>query len=185
MPDLQRITTEYVESQDRIRLCGESAPNQTVVLWLTQRLLNRLVPHLLGWLERQTGVSGGVGSDVRAEVVNNFAQQAAMASLEMQTPVQVHATQSAWLVLSVDVTVNQEVVRLVFKGQPSLTPSEPPVEASVTMQALPLRQWLSILHEQCRRAGWVGTSPEAAGAIWPEWIQTRQADTGGGGAVLH
>lgn len=183
MSDLQRITTEYVDSEDRIRLCGEIAPNQTVVLWLTQRLLNRLVPHLLGWLEQQVGVSGAVGSDVRADAVNSFAQQAAVASMEHQSPVQAHSAQSAWLVHSVDVTVNPEVVRLTFKGQTRSDPSAQTLEASVTMKALPLRQWLSILHEQCRRAGWVNASPEAANAVWPEWIQARQA--GGWVAVLH
>ena len=184
MSDLQRITTEYVDSEDRIRLCGESAPNLTVVMWMTQRLLNRLVPHLLGWLEQQTAVPCGVGAGVRTEVVNSFVQQAAMASMEMQAPVQANSAQSAWLVQSVDVTVTQAVVRLTFKGQPSSDQPVPSIEASVTMQALPLRQWLSILHEQCRRAGWVPTSPEAAGPVWPEWIQARH--TGGGGvAVLH
>lgn len=177
MSDLQRITTEYVDSEDRIRLCGESAPNQTVVLWLTQRLLNRLVPHLLTWLEQQTAVPSGVGSDVRAEVVHSFAQQAAMASMEMQAPVQAQSAQSTWLVQSVDVTVNQQLVRLTFKGGQQGAD----LSASVAMQALPLRQWLSILHEQCRRAGWV--SPEAPNAVWPEWLQARQQD--GGGAVLH
>ena len=83
---LQRITTEYLDTEDRIRLCAESAPNQTVVLWLTQRLLHRLVPHTLGWIEQQMGVSGGIGSDVRADVVNSFAQQAALALLEPQPP---------------------------------------------------------------------------------------------------
>ena len=184
MSDLQRITTEYVDSEDRIRLCGESAPNQTVVLWLTQRLLNRLVPHLLGWLEQQAGMSGGIGSDVRADVMHSFAQQVAMSSMAMQAPVQAHAAQSAWLVQSVDVTVNQTVVHLTFKGQPSSDQSVTPLDESVTMQALPLRQWLSILHEQCRRAGWVPTSPEAAGGVWPEWLQAGQKDAGSRVATL-
>jgi hypothetical protein len=180
MPELQRITTEYIDSEDRIRLCGESAPNETVVLWLTQRLLNRLVQHLLTWLEQQAGASGGMGSDVRADLVHSFAQQAALASMEMQAPVQVRSAQSAWLVHSVDVTVNQQFVRLTFKGSDAGEQGAV-LEASVSMQALPLLQWLSILHEQCRRVGWV--SPEAINAVWHEWLQVRQQD--GGGAVLH
>ena len=180
MTDLQRITTEYIDSEDRIRLCGESAPNETVVLWLTQRLLNRLVPHLLTWLEQQAGVSGGIGSDVCAEVVHSFAQQAALASMEQQAPVQAQSAQSAWLVQSVDVTVNPQLVRLTFKGS-DVGQQGAVLEASVAMQALPLRQWLSILHGQCRRAGWV--SSEATNAVWPEWLQARQVVSGG--AVLH
>ena len=180
MPELQRITTEYIDNEDRIRLCGESAPNEAVVLWLTQRLLNRLVPHLLTWLEQQAGVKAGIGSDVRADVMHSFAQQAALASMEMQAPVQAHTARQTWLVQSVDVTVNQQLVRLTFKGADTAQ-QDAPLEATVSMQALPLRQWLSILHEQCRRAGWV--SPEASNAVWPEWLQARQGD--GSEAVLH
>ena len=193
MPELQRITTEYVDSEDRIRLCGEVAPNQAVLLWLTQRLLNRLVPYLLGWLEQQVGGSSGESGDVhrraaadtRAEVVNGFAQQAAIAAMEQQSPVQAHTAQTAWLVHTVDVTVNQQFVRLTFKGPPGTAPSISSLEAGITMHALPLRQWLSILHEQCHRAGWVPTSPEAVGAVWPEWIQARHTDNAGGVALLH
>jgi len=82
-------------------------------------------------------------------------------------------------VQSVDVTVNPQLVRLTFKGAD--TAQQGAVDASVAMQALPLRQWLSILHEQCRRAGWV--SPEATNAVWPEWLQARQVVSGG--AVWH
>lgn len=52
---LQRITTEYIDHEDRLRLAGEDAQGQTTVLWLTQRLLNRLIPHLCQWLEQQGG----------------------------------------------------------------------------------------------------------------------------------
>ena len=141
MPELQRITTEFIDSEDRIRLCGECSPQQTVVLWLTQRMLNRLVPHLLNWLEQQTGVSGGLGADLRA-------------------------------------------VRLTFKGLSSPGQPDSVMDACVSMQAQPLRQWLSIVHDQYRRAGWASGSAEACGSMWPEWIQTRQSGSGGV-AVLH
>ena len=44
---LQRVTTAYLENEDRLRLTGELADGDTVVCWLTQRLLNRLVPGLI------------------------------------------------------------------------------------------------------------------------------------------
>ncbi len=46
MLTLQRITTEYVELEDRILLAGELGNREAVVVWLTQRLLQRLVPVL-------------------------------------------------------------------------------------------------------------------------------------------
>ena len=46
MAELQRCTTEYIATEDRLRLSGEIGTQSTVVLWLTQRLLNRLMPPL-------------------------------------------------------------------------------------------------------------------------------------------
>ena len=78
---LQRITTEYNEPEDRIRLSGELAQGDTVVLWLTQRLLNRLVPHLTAWLSQQLAPASSIPSvqAVHEDIVQGFAQQAARA----------------------------------------------------------------------------------------------------------
>lgn len=63
MPELQRITCEYSEPEDRIRLIGEpvqalaldssNEPKQVIVLWLSQRLLSRLVSNLCKHLEME------------------------------------------------------------------------------------------------------------------------------------
>ncbi|MBA4254372.1 MAG: hypothetical protein C0445_00670 [Polaromonas sp.] len=162
---MQRLTTEFVDSEDRLRLCGESAPQQTQVLWLTQRLLQRLLPHLWHWLEQQSAVAGGVGADVRAEVVQGFAQQAAVASLAPQAPVQAAAAEQAWLVQSVDVAMLAQALRLTFKGP------LPEQVANLTLPTQALRQWLAIVHGQCCLAGWVSTPTTTAGMVWPEWMQ--------------
>ena len=62
MATLQRITTEYIDQEDRIRLTGELAHGATVVLWITQRLLNRLIPHLTAWLSRQIAPASRIPS---------------------------------------------------------------------------------------------------------------------------
>ena len=48
--ELSRITTIYVDKEDRIGLVGEDSNGEHHKLWLTQRLLNRLVEKLLDWL---------------------------------------------------------------------------------------------------------------------------------------
>ena len=64
---LTRLTTEYVPAEDRMRLAGETAPDQAVVIWITRRLLDRVLPHLFGWLERkgpavpQASIATGLG----------------------------------------------------------------------------------------------------------------------------
>jgi hypothetical protein len=71
MNSLRCFTTEYSEAQDRICLAGEDADGTIEIMWLTQRMLKRLVPHLCQWLEQRVG-------DTRMDVVRHeFAQQKA------------------------------------------------------------------------------------------------------------
>lgn len=176
MKALQKITTQYVDREDRIRLAGETVPEQAVVLWLTQRLLQRLVPPLCQWLEQHSPVPvGSVTSATRAEVAQGFAQQAALAELQPQAPVAAEAAETAWLVTAVDLQLQAEVVRLVFRSE-ALSGSSPseaasdPEAVTLQIQAQPLRQWLAIVHGQCREAGW----PLDA---WPAWMNPRTASS--------
>ena len=88
---LQRVTTAYVADEDRLRLTGELSDGDAVVLWLTQRLLNRLVPHLTAWLARQTGsFASTVPPAIQSahhNIVQGFAQQSARAQLKPEPPV--------------------------------------------------------------------------------------------------
>ena len=97
MSTLQRITTEYVEQEDRIRLSGEFASGDTVVLWLTQRLLHRLVPHLTAWLARQVAPASSIPAVEAAhqDIVQGFAQQAARAQLAPEPPVRASSPMAA------------------------------------------------------------------------------------------
>ncbi len=149
---LERITTEYIDTEDRIRLSGEVGNDVPVVIWLTQRLLQRLLPMLLQWLENQN-------EDVPyAEILQGFAQQAAKAELTPQPPVRACGESTAWLVLSVDVEQSEQVVTLTFYGVNGQTP------VSLALGATTLRQWLSIVYDAYLKAEW---SME----IWPGWLQ--------------
>ena len=167
MADLQRITTEYLEDEDRIRLSGEDASHAAVVLWLTQRLLNRLITHLLAWLEQQTD-KGSMG-----EVFLGFAQQSAMATLEPQPPVQSMPQSRALLVHTVTVAATDEGVKLEFRCAGTIPPADPDDGIVLMLQPQPLRQWLGILHKQYRRAQWPM-------AVSPHWM----AETPGRGGVF-
>lgn len=153
--DLKRLTTEYVDIEDRIRLSGEAPDGTTVVMWLTQRFVNRLVPRLVQWLERQTS------SQPRGELLQEFAQQAAVAALPAQAPVVASKPERVLLVRAIDVTTTRERVRFGFKGSESGA-----VDAGIGFDAKALRQWLGILHVLYRRAGWPTE-------VWPEWAHAQ------------
>lgn len=164
-PSLQRITTEYVDIEDRIRLSGETENATTVVLWLTQRMLQRLLPTLLQWLERQST------DTLRTEILQSFAQQAAEAGLTPQAPVRAGADSTAWLVLSVDVTQSEEAVTLTFRGVEGQ-------DINLTLAANPLRQWLAIVHNAYLKAEW-------SLDVWPVWVRERSLPTMLQVAALH
>ncbi|OGA98994.1 MAG: hypothetical protein A3E79_03520 [Burkholderiales bacterium RIFCSPHIGHO2_12_FULL_61_11] len=168
MAELQRITTEYVDAEDRIRLNGElGSGHAPVVLWLTQRLLQRLLPVLLKGLQRPEA-----GADLAyADMLHGFAQQAAQANLLPEPPVQAAQHSAAWLVLSVDIAQSAESVCLTFKAADGR-------QASLTLAETPLRQWLGIVYHACLKAGWPLQ-------VWPQWLQESRQPAVQPVVVLH
>ena len=173
MSTLQRITTEYDEREDRIRLSGELADGRTVVLWLTQRLLNRLVPHLTAWLAGQVAPASSIPSvqAIHQDIVQGFAQQAARAQLAPEPPVRVSSPMARWRVDAVDIAQGEDAVVLTFKGEAGL-------QAELQLAAQPLRQWLGIVFEQVLCGQWPTTA-------WPAWMEAARPQEPHSTAALH
>lgn len=83
-PLLERLTTRYSNTEDRICVAGELAGAKPMVLWLTQRLLLRLLPSLFEWLQAQESVDVAPKApavlSMYADAVQSFAQEAARPS---------------------------------------------------------------------------------------------------------
>lgn len=159
---LQRITTEYCPEQDRLRLSGQPDQAAPVVVWLSRRLLSRLLPALLGWLERQDG-------GAQAPALLGYEQQAARAGLQPQAPVRALADDAAWLALTVELTMAPQRLTLTFQGGPGRS-------ASLALEPTALRQWLGIVHDAERQADW-------ALPVWPAWM--RAPPPAAAAALLH
>ena len=175
MVHLQRITTTYADTEDRIRLSGEAEKNASIVLWLTQRLLSQVISHLLGLIEKQSlNIANTDSSDPASasSLMQGFAQQLAQAELGPELPVQTAATAQSWLVLEVDITLSPEgTLVLVFKRETGNVALQEGVgKATLTLEAKQLRQWLGIVHSQWQKAGWPLT-------LWPPWMD-EQASSG-------
>ena len=163
---LQRLTTVYIPTEDRIRISAEDNKGRVVVLWLTQRLLKRLVPALVEWHEERMGNS--IGADVR----QSFAQISAVSCLAPQPPVDSEASIDAGAIESIDIKRGVDGVRLVFKT----CRFEP---AEVALGELMLRQWLDIVYRICVMAEWTSIP-------WPSWLQESCcAGQSEGKRVLH
>ena len=169
---LTRVTTEFIDIEDRIRISGEQLDGDTDVLWLTQRLMNRLTAHLCQWLERQLTLASAAPAVQAAQqdVMQGFAQQAARAHLPSQPPVRACASNTGWRVDSIDVTQANGAVVLTFKGEGAR-------QTQLTLPAQALRQWLGIVYQQYQRGGWPMD-------VWPPWMEAGSPVSGEPRAVV-
>lgn len=185
---LQRFTTTYDISQDRISLVGQGSDGSPVhTLWLTQRLLRRLLPTLWQWLERhdtpQTDLGTAQAPITRASALHEMAQQAACAQLpgETEPPVTPGLFSPQWLVCSVQLRASAQGVELLLNNAQDDNAALPMdyACAQLAFTAQPLRQWLDILRQLHQQADWPLDQ-------WPQWLT---AATGGpqntGRPVLH
>jgi hypothetical protein len=121
-------------------------------MWLTQRLLQRILRVLLKYDESAGGLHP------HDHIFQSFAQQAATAELE-QTPqasVRPSVESMVWLVSSVDLSNSGKSVVLTFRSVDGQ-------QASLVLNEKPLRQWLAIIYGLYLKAEWPLD-------VWPEWI---------------
>lgn len=171
MNRLERITTVYVATEDRLRLTGELANAEVQTIWLTQRLLARLVPLLTQWLEGQNQAAPGP-DNLRTELLQTFAQQAARADTAVQSPVRAPEASPVWLAEAVDINRGSSALTLTFRNGDAHS-------ASLTMAPKALRQWLAIVFDAC--AG----SAQWRAVAWPVWLRDSAAAAPPQGQVLH
>lgn len=172
---LTRVTTKYDLEQDRIRLTGETSQGKVQEVWLTQRLLGRLLPGLWQWL--QAVPTEGVAADQtaaraiadpqRQQALQEFAQQQASASLREQAPVVASTLSLPWLVRSAQLqsSGNTAVLRLYSAAEVEKAQQPGNFSTSVSMNPTQLRQWLGIILNEYRRAEWPVQQ-------WPQWLQS-------------
>jgi len=159
---VKRFTTEYLADEDRMRISIAFNDGTVQVLWLTRRLLDRVIARLVA----QVGCAplpGGVDGDrARTRVQQRFNQQAATASMTPQEPVRAtkaeQQAQPPTLITGVDLRPGQTVLALDFRAGDT-------VVAQIPFRKEALRQWLGVLHNRYEKAGWNGQ-------FWPDWIRS-------------
>ena len=174
MAALQRVTTEFIELEDRMRVAGENERGEVTSFWLTQRLLVRLVKHLIDSLEKNTpeGQKLAAHDERISEMVQEMAQQAAQAELGNEAPVKDPESDRAWLAHEVDITQTEQHIQLRFRSRGAR-------HADVALEISQLRQWLSILYRLWVQAEW-------STAIWPHWmIESFPAEKSGSKSPVH
>lgn len=170
----QRFTTEYSDTEDRIRISHQLASGDVVVTWLTHRLIDRLVAHFAVTLQAKTETTSQLA------LQQSFAQESAAAELAQAAannatpPVEPPVTAQEWLVMAIDVKQRAEGFGLQFRG------TQENAQLQTILSERQLRQWLHIIRSQYIRANW-------SLAKWPVWLQetATQEPTATSTALMH
>ncbi len=169
---IQKITQRYHSEQDRISFSVQSVEQQVVLLWLTQRLANRLVSILVSWLGEDSGVLMNQSfTDSQSLDQQGVLEQTQQAQLTTFSAVDVTLAQGERLLNSIDLARDQN-------GAYILTFNWIENNACLILNVTELRQWLSILYRLFGTAEW----PKQA---WSAWFSTNNATPSTSSRLLH
>ncbi len=155
MQSLKKVTSEFVETEDRFRLSALTTEDKAVAFWLTQRLLTRLISHLSKQLELG---SSELGNKPKIQEDNNSGDtKANHESFAAQSAVKIEKKCKPILITEVDVKFGKSSLTLVLK-------SDNKSYASVYFSLSELKQWLEILYTLWHRAGWPIS-------LWPQQLR--------------
>ena len=162
MINIEKITTEYIAEEDRIRISALASNDTVMILWATRRMLLMLIPPVSEWLDEKKNTSSQMSENSK-EIMNDFAQSEAQAKLKAEEPVnpekqkpQTAAPIKSWLIHEIDVKHSNELMELYFKNPQHDV-------AKLILTKLAARQWLSIVHSQWIKSEWLMD-------IWPSWF---------------
>ena len=155
---LKKVTAEFIETEDRIRLSALTADDKTLALWLTQRLLSRLITHLANWLEKKPAdLSKALDSESNPQPEpHGPVKKSDSAPLPDQTSVKTKKSDESILITEVDVKFGDNGIALILKSE-----KETNTEISFTLSEA--RQWVSMLHSLWHKAEWPSS-------LIPQWI---------------
>ncbi|MBT8147762.1 MAG: hypothetical protein KJN90_12975 [Gammaproteobacteria bacterium] len=163
MVNLKRFTTRYKGAEDRILFTGEDKNGETVSLWLTQRLLLKIIPVLVDWLQKNNpaDLKARENSTQAQEIAEVFTRKPVLPKVAV-TPAQpadstpVEIIEDAVLVHSIDLNLNQKMLRLRFRHCDQEL-------GNLALNSSQLRQWLAVVHVLWKNADWPAH-------IWPRWL---------------
>lgn len=156
VPLLKTVTLTYSKEEDRIRLDGADIEGKTQTLWLTARLLNRLVPHLTA---RQGETQRLLASPQATRTQKALHSDLLNFPIEETRAVQCAPGSPEALVRSVDLIPQESQVMLVFKDNAGLRC------AALAMPHEVLKQWKCGLRQCFERAGWPRHAFQSQGQV--------------------
>tara|TARA_B100001250_G_scaffold305501_1_gene267436 strand:- start:402 stop:923 length:522 start_codon:yes stop_codon:yes gene_type:complete len=173
MKTLTRVTSEFIEAEDRYKITGVCEDGETLIFWLTQRLLIRLINHCFVFLDSKSDeiAQNSNINDQPKSNLQGFAQQPAEKELPVEDPVIAKHNSRSYLIEEIDLQFGDNGLLLVFKE--GMTK-----QAGLALNIQQLRQWLAIIHNVWQIAEWPMS-------IWPDWISTSDQTITSNGMSIH
>lgn len=166
MNTISRYTIQYDTGEDRIRLIARLVDGESQVLWITHRLLSRLIPHLTEWLDSLPMESVGT-LDPKTErhlrdEMQRFKQHAVQQTVQKQSSLKADQQTPSWLVSTIKVRKRPSTLALEFRGVDGQ-------ELPLYLEIDALRLTLNVLFNAYKKADWPLS-------CWPVWMTTQTTD---------
>ena len=158
------VTMNFEPLEDRIAMNSSDKKGRVQRLWLSRRLLDRLIPTLANQLEMNSD------SQITAEFEQSFAQEKAEIDKKKLKAVKVEAENPSWLVTTIHVGRNKNDFQLLFIGQSTTNKVSSPKQAKFDLVIENLRRWLNALYKIYIKADWETKA-------FPLWIRGNRPDT--------
>jgi len=158
---LTKVTLNYNNIEDRIRMDARTQAGETVAFWITRRLCRELVKAIVAYFNKpeinSAEINRAAVSPQHIPAVQEFLHQKAKSDKKNSPPV-MSASSAVVLINRVQVRTSSKVVQMSF-------PFTETSMAVLAMSPTEARQWLDILYQQCLLAEW-------SLDVWPQWIQS-------------
>ena len=171
MLNLQRITSEYIATEDRFRLSGATDKGGEVRYWITQRLLLRLLNFLFDWLEtHREELERQAATELLGPMVTKPVKGRTRAGTKAgdvteggsaDTGPEGERAAEPELLFEADIRIASSRITLVFKPRHS-------EHSQLALQLDEAWQWVAIIHTLWQRAEWNLS-------VWPDWINEVKA----------
>lgn len=173
-----RATLAYDQNEDRISLTCAFEKEECIVLWLTARLANQLVPHLCQAAAQLTDAPPvnddqkvtGRGALASVEGLESDPAPVADTGQERapEVPVMAGADSDAWVVTAIDLTNGPMLVQLGFRDDQGHTP------VLFCLEHTQLAQWSEGLKRCYAQAGWSMDCWHVPADAGPQSLATRR-----------
>ena len=150
---LKKVTLQYIQIEDRIRMSADLDNEEPAVFWLTQRLCLLLVRKLAHHLEHSAPQSLLVDKGLMLSVQQHNAEW----QQKFSEPVKICELARSVLPEQVDLQCPAGGAAIIFPLD------DGGKRARLQMNMVELRQWMGVVYRQFQVAGWPME-------VWPHWF---------------